>query len=47
MSDDEMRAVWLRRVQNDPAEFLRTRFAYQLFRDQQGSQEGTDEADGD
>jgi Ca-activated chloride channel family protein len=43
MSDDEMRAVWLRRVQNDPAEFLRTRFAYQLYRDQQGSQEVGDE----
>ncbi|MDH3926165.1 MAG: hypothetical protein OET41_16335, partial [Xanthomonadales bacterium] len=33
LSEDEMRAVWLRRVQNDPAEFLRTRFAYQLYRD--------------
>ena len=44
MSDDEMRAVWLRRVQNDPAEFLRTRFAYQLYRDQQGGQEVGDES---
>ena len=35
LSEDEMRAVWLRRVQNDPAEFLRTRFAYQLYRDEQ------------
>jgi len=34
LSDDEMRAVWLRRVQNDPAQFLRTRFAYQLYRDE-------------
>ena len=34
LSDDEMRAVWLRRVQNDPADFLRTRFAYQLYRDE-------------
>jgi Ca-activated chloride channel family protein len=32
---DELRAVWLRRVQNDPAEFLRARFAYQLYRDEQ------------
>jgi len=32
MSQDEMRAVWLRRVQNDPADFLRARFAWQLFR---------------
>jgi Ca-activated chloride channel family protein len=39
MSDDEMRAVWLRRVQNDPAEFLRTRFAYQLYRDEEGEAE--------
>lgn len=35
MSDEEMRAVWLRRVQNDPADFLRARFSYQLYRDQQ------------
>lgn len=33
MSSQEMRAVWLRRVQNDPANFLRARFAYQLARD--------------
>jgi Ca-activated chloride channel family protein len=44
MSDDEMRAVWLRRVQNDPAEFLRTRFSYQLYREQQGSEESGDES---
>jgi Ca-activated chloride channel family protein len=43
MSDDEMRAVWLRRVRNDPAEFLRTRFSYQLYRDQQGGEAGDDE----
>ena len=35
LSEDEMRAVWLRRVKNDPAEFLAARFAYQLYRDQQ------------
>lgn len=35
MSDEEMRSVWLRRVQNDPADFLRTRFSYQLYREQQ------------
>jgi Ca-activated chloride channel family protein len=35
LSEDEMRAVWLRRVQNDPTEFLRARFAYQLYRDEQ------------
>jgi Ca-activated chloride channel family protein len=38
MSDEEMRAIWLRRVQNDPADFLRTRFAYQLYRDEQSEQ---------
>jgi Ca-activated chloride channel family protein len=43
LSDDEMRAVWLRRVQSDPAEFLRTRFAYQLYRDGQKAGEGGDE----
>lgn len=41
MSDEEMRSVWLRRVQNDPANFLRARFSYQLYRDQQ--QEEVDE----
>jgi Ca-activated chloride channel family protein len=35
ISDDEMRATWLRRVQNDPAEFLQARFAYQLYREGQ------------
>lgn len=35
LSEQEMRAVWLRRVQSDPADFLRSRFAYQLYRDQQ------------
>ena len=47
LSDDEMRAVWLRRVQNDPADFLRTRFAYQLYRDEQSEQEGGDEPEDD
>jgi len=43
MSDDEMRATWLRRVQNDPADFLRTRFSYQLYRDQQDVGESGDD----
>jgi Ca-activated chloride channel homolog len=30
MSDDAIRALWLRRVQTRPADFLRSRFAYQL-----------------
>jgi Ca-activated chloride channel family protein len=40
MSEEEMRSVWLRRVQNDPADFLRARFAWQLFR------QGREETDG-
>jgi Ca-activated chloride channel family protein len=44
LSEDEMRAVWLRRVSNDPADFLRARFAYQLYRDEQeDSVESTDQ----
>jgi Ca-activated chloride channel family protein len=34
LSDAELRAVWLRRVQNDPADFLRARFAWQLQREE-------------
>ena len=41
LSEEEMRAAWLRRVQNDPSDFLASRFAYQLYRDQQ---EETDDA---
>ena len=41
-SEDEMRAVWLRRIQNDPADFLRARFAFQLYRDQQQGGETDD-----
>lgn len=29
MSDDELRATWLRRVQTTPGDFLRAKFAYQ------------------
>lgn len=47
LSEDEMRSVWLRRVQNDPAEFLRTRFAYQLYRDEQETVEDGDEPGSD
>jgi Ca-activated chloride channel family protein len=35
LTDEEMRKVWLRRVDNRPAEFLRARFAYQLYREAQ------------
>lgn len=48
LSDEQMRAVWLRRVQNDPQDFLRTRFAYQLYREEQeGAVTDDDEADDD
>lgn len=30
MSDDAVRALWLKRVQTRPADFLKSRFAYQL-----------------
>jgi len=33
MNDDEMRAVWLRKVQTKPADFLRAKFSYQHQRD--------------
>lgn len=32
MSDEEMRAVWLRRVRTRPADFLRAKFSYQYRR---------------
>jgi len=30
MSDEEMRALWLRKVQTKPADFLRAKFSYQV-----------------
>ena len=30
LSDSAMQALWLRRVQTKPAEFLKAKFAYQL-----------------
>jgi Ca-activated chloride channel family protein len=30
LNDEELRSLWLRRVQTKPADFLRARFAYQL-----------------
>lgn len=32
LSDDEVQALWLRRVKTTPADFLRAKFAYQLSR---------------
>lgn len=40
LSDEALRATWLRRSQGDTGDFLRARFAYQLFRENQA---GTDE----
>lgn len=34
MSDEEMRALWLRKVQTRPADFLRAKFSYQHQRDE-------------
>ena len=41
LSDEELRAVWLRRVESDPADFLSARFAWQLHRE---NAEGDDDA---
>jgi Ca-activated chloride channel homolog len=35
MSDEQLQALWLRRVQTKPADFLRAKFAYELSRRQQ------------
>jgi Ca-activated chloride channel family protein len=43
LSDAQMQAMWLRRVQTKPAEFLRSKFAYQLAKDSQSlSEKGAD-----
>jgi Ca-activated chloride channel family protein len=36
LSDDQLRELWLRRVESTPADFLAARFAYQLARREQG-----------
>ncbi len=38
MSDAELRAVWLRQVQTDPADFLKSKFRYQLQQQEAGGQ---------
>lgn len=35
LSEDQVQALWLRRVQTKPADFLRAKFAYQLSREEQ------------
>jgi Ca-activated chloride channel family protein len=37
LSDDQLRALWLRRVQTKPADFLRAKFAYQLEEREDGA----------
>ena len=32
LSDDELRGLWLQRVQTKPGDFLRAKFSYQLAR---------------
>ena len=39
MSDSAMQALWLRRVQTKPADFLKAKFAYQLATGDQGGGE--------
>jgi Ca-activated chloride channel family protein len=38
LSEARVQALWLRRVQTQPADFLRAKFAYQYGRQQQGGQ---------
>ena len=38
MSDEELRAIWLRRVDTRPADFLRARFAQQLRNQPEGAE---------
>ena len=40
LSDQEIRAMWLRRVETRPADFLRLKFAYQLGREDNGGTKG-------
>jgi Ca-activated chloride channel family protein len=37
LSDQEMQALWLRRVQTRPADFLKAKFAYQQAMEQEGA----------
>jgi Ca-activated chloride channel family protein len=34
LSDEDLRATWLRRVQTTPGDFLRAKFAYQAAHEQ-------------
>jgi Ca-activated chloride channel family protein len=39
LSNEQVQALWLRRVQTKPADFLRAKFAYQYGRQQQEGQQ--------
>ena len=39
MSDSALQALWLRRVQTKPAEFLKAKFAYELANEQSGGEQ--------
>lgn len=42
VSDSAMQALWLRRVQTKPADFLKSKFAYQLADEQAGDEQAGD-----
>jgi Ca-activated chloride channel family protein len=44
MSDEAVRALWLKRVQTHPADFLRARFGYQLQASDSGQAQDTEKA---
>jgi Ca-activated chloride channel family protein len=44
MSDEAVRALWLKRVQTHPADFLRARFGYQLQATDSGQAQDTEKA---
>jgi Ca-activated chloride channel family protein len=45
VSDQQLQAMWLRRVQTRPADFLQARFAYQLFMEEEGEVQAQGEAE--
>ena len=44
MSDEELRATWLRRVQTTPGDFLRAKFAYQAQTQQKNAKNAKEES---
>jgi Ca-activated chloride channel family protein len=39
LSEEEIRALWMRRVQTSPGDFLRSKFAYQYAQRERGDGE--------